>query len=57
MRIIWALVKAVRLAILKRAVRIVEKAGLAVVKIQRGQGCCYVVAGNGSYVRYDKVKK
>lgn len=57
MRIFWALMKAIRLAILRKAIRIVEKAGLAVVKIQRGEGCCYVVGSNGMYVRYDKVAK
>lgn len=41
----------VRLAILKRAIRFVEKSGLSVVQIERDKGAVYLVAGNGQYVR------
>jgi predicted NAD/FAD-binding protein len=42
---------------LKRAIRIVERAGLSVVQISRRGDAIYMVAGNGEYRRFDKVKK
>lgn len=52
---IKALTKRLRLAILKRAIRFVEKSGLSVVQIKRSGSAVYLVAGNGQYVRFDRV--
>ena len=56
MNLIAAVVKAAKLAVLKRAIRIIERAGLAVVAVKRGEGCVYLVSAKGTYVRFDKVK-
>ena len=53
---IHAILKQIRLAILKRAIRRVESAGLAVVQVRRTENAVYLVGSNGAYVRYDKVK-
>lgn len=54
---IAAILKRIRLFWLKRAIRLVEKSGLAVLQVKRDEGAMYIIAGNGTYVRYDKVKK
>lgn len=53
---IAALIKALRLRALKRAIKVVERAGLAVVAVKKAEGRVYLVGSNGSYVRFDKVK-
>ena len=50
------LVDRIRLARLRRAIKVVEKAGLSAVQIKHGKGAVYLIAGNGQYVRFDKVK-
>ena len=50
------LFKQLRLALLKLAIRTVERAGLAVVQVKRTENAVYLVGAKGSYVRYDKVK-
>lgn len=53
-----AVLKPIRLAILKAAIRIVERAGLSVVQIKRmTDKSVYLVARNGEYMRLQKVKK
>lgn len=47
----------VRLAILKAAIRIVERAGLAVVQVKTTDDAVYLISRRGTYVRYEKVKK
>lgn len=47
----------VRLAILKGAIRIVERAGLAVVQVKTTDDAVYLISRRGTYVRYEKVKK
>lgn len=54
---ISALLKSWRLWRLRRAIKTVERAGLAVVKVKRGEGAVYLIGRSGSYVRFDKVKK
>ena len=51
------ILKPIRLAILKAAIRTIERAGLAVVQVKRGDDAVYLIARNGQYVRFDKVKK
>jgi hypothetical protein len=53
---IQAILKHIRLALLRWAIAIVERAGLAVVQVRKGEGAVYLIAGNGQYVRFDKVK-
>lgn len=53
---IRALLKHARLALLRFAIRTVERAGLAVVQLKRTGNATYLVGSNGSYVRFDKVK-
>lgn len=50
------IVNRIRLARLRRAIKVVEKAGLSAVQIKQGKGAVYLIAGNGQYVRFDKVK-
>lgn len=50
------ILKRIRHAFIKQAIRIVEKSGLSVVQIKRGNGAVYLIARNGQYVRFDKVK-
>lgn len=52
-----SILKRIRLAFLHRAIKTVERAGLAVVQVRKGEGAVHLVAANGQYVRYDKVKK
>lgn len=52
-----AVLKPIRLAILKAAIRIIERAGLAVVQVRRGENAVYLVGRNGEYVHFDKVEK
>lgn len=52
-----AILKRIRLALLKRAIRRVERAGLAVVQVRRADSAVYLVSRNGEYVRFDRVKK
>lgn len=53
---IQAILKRIKLAMLKRAIKTVERAGLAVVQVKKGDGCVYLVGSRGTYVRFDKVK-
>ena len=53
---IKVVMKRVRLALLRFAIRVVERAGLAVVQLKRTGNATYLVGSNGSYVRFDKVK-
>lgn len=55
--LIQALSNKVRVFFLRRAIRRVEQAGLAVVQIKRTPGAIYIIGSNGTYVRYDKEKK
>jgi hypothetical protein len=55
--LIQSLAKRARLSILKLAIRQVEKAGLAVVQMQRRGNAIYIVGSTGTYVRFDKEKK
>lgn len=48
------IMKRIRLARLRRAIGVVEKAGLSAVQIKQGNGAVYLIAGNGQYVRFDK---
>ena len=52
-----AVLKHVRLLLLKWAIGIVERAGLAVVRIKIKGNCAYLIAANGTYVRFDKEKE
>ena len=54
---IASILKRIRLAPLRLAIKTVERAGLAVVQVRKGEGAVYLVAANGQYVRFDKVKK
>lgn len=52
-----AILKPIRLAMLKPAIRTIERAGLAVVQVRHADNAVYLVSRNGEYVRFDKVKK
>ena len=52
-----AILKPIRLAMLKLAIRTIERAGLAVVQVRHADNAVYLVSRNGEYVRFDKVKK
>ena len=54
--IIRRAVNSLRMWRLNRAIRFVERFGLAVVKIRRTKDAVYIVGASGEYVRYDKVK-
>jgi len=54
---IEALLKRWRVWVTQRAIKTVERAGLAVVKVKRGENAVYLIGRNGSYVRFDKVKQ
>lgn len=51
------ILKPIRLALLKLAIRTVERAGLAVVQVRHAGDAVYLVSRKGEYVRFDKVKK
>lgn len=55
--VLSAATKPLRLAILRLAIRVVEKSGLAVVQVKRSDGAVYMIGATGSYVRFDKVKQ
>lgn len=50
------LLKPIRLAILKLAIRVIERAGLAVVQVRTADDAIYLVSRRGEYVRFNKVK-
>lgn len=53
---IAAILKRINLAMLQRAIKRVERAGLAIVQVKKGEGCVYLVGSSGQYVRFDRVK-
>lgn len=54
---IATILKHIRLALLKRAIRTIERAGLAVVQVKTADDAVYLITRKGTYVRYDKVRK
>lgn len=50
------ILKPIRLALLKLAIRTVERAGLAVVQVRTADDAVYLVSRRGEYVRFNKVK-
>lgn len=54
---IKTILKRIGLAMLQRAIKRVERAGLAVVQVKKGEGCVYLVGSRGQYVRFDRVRK
>lgn len=52
-----SLLKLWRLRRLQRAIKLIEGAGLAVVQVKRGEDAIYLISRNGTYKRFDKVKK
>jgi hypothetical protein len=51
-----AILKPIRLALLKLAIRTIERAGLAVVQVRQADDAVYLVSRRGEYVRFNKVK-
>lgn len=49
-----AILRPIRLAMLKAAIRLCERNGLAVVQIKKAAGATYLVGRNGEYARFDK---
>ena len=53
---IKVMIKRLRLARLKKAIAICERAGLAVVQLKHTDNAVYLVGSKGTYVRFDKAK-